>query len=167
MEIIDPKFRKNKAKYVAQTSLVVMVIFIILTVLDAVSNAAVIASLGASSFIAFTMPHADVSRPRFMLGGYAVSIVVGTSFFYASVLVEGSSISLVQSIPIEVFAAFALGVAIFIMVTANFEHPPAAGVALGLVLNGSTGLTILVLMVGILSLVLAKVIAKPVLINLL
>ena len=167
MEIIDPKFRKNKGMYVAQTALVVMVIFILLTVLDAVSNAAVIAALGASSFIAFTMPHAEVSRPRFMLGGYAVGLVAGTSCFYAWAWTEASSISFVQSIPIEVFAAIALGVAIFVMVVANFEHPPAAGVALGLVLNGSSGLTILVLTVGILSLVLAKVLAKPVLIDLL
>jgi CBS-domain-containing membrane protein len=38
--------------------------------------------LGLSTFIAFTMPKVEVSKPRIMIGGYIVGIVVGCLCHY-------------------------------------------------------------------------------------
>ena len=52
-------------------------------VLDVVTKAVIIA-LGLSTFIAFTMPKAEVSKPRIMIGGYIVGIVAGCLCHYLS-----------------------------------------------------------------------------------
>jgi len=51
-------------------------------VFDVVTKAVIIAALGLSTFIAFTMPKAEVSKPRIMIGGYIVGIVVGCLCHY-------------------------------------------------------------------------------------
>jgi CBS-domain-containing membrane protein len=60
-----------------------------------------------------------------------------------------------------------VGLAIFVMVLTNTEHPPAAGVALGLVLGECSILTVTVVLVGIVLLSLIKRVLRPVLKNLL
>ena len=66
MKVFDEKFRGNKARYLFQCILATLSVLIVLLSLDAMANAAVIAALGSSFFIAFTMPEARVSRPRFL-----------------------------------------------------------------------------------------------------
>ena len=64
--------------------------------------------------------------------------------------------------------ALAVGLAIFVMVITDTEHPPAAGLALGLVLNEACDARVLaVVLIGILALSLAKEVLKPLLIDLL
>jgi CBS-domain-containing membrane protein len=163
----DPKFAKNKHMYVAQTLLASLVMFFVLTVLDAKTHAALVASLGASSFIAFTMPHAQVARPRYILGGYAVGICVGVLCFLVSLALAKAEPPISPK-TIEIgLASLAMGMAIFLMVVLNLEHPPAAGVALGLVLNECDPVAIGVIIVGILILTGVKTMLKPSLINLL
>ena len=53
-------------------------------VLDVVTKAVIIAALGLSTFIAFTMPKAEVSKPRIMIGRYIVGIVAGCLCHYLS-----------------------------------------------------------------------------------
>lgn len=167
MEFLDPKFRDNKGKYVAQCTMATLVMFCVLEILDAEANSAIIAALGASSFIAFTMPHAQVSRPRFLVGGYAVCIVTGLACRWAASWAVAARIPLLQDSWIIVFAALALGLSIFIMVITNLEHPPAASLALGLVLNECSLRTVLVVAIGIVMLATVKTVIKPALINLL
>ena len=66
MKVFDEKFRGNKARYILQCILATLSVLIVLLSLDAMANAVIIAALGASFFIAFTMPEAQVSRPRFL-----------------------------------------------------------------------------------------------------
>jgi CBS-domain-containing membrane protein len=66
-----------------------------------------------------------------------------------------------------VFGAMAVGLAIFVMVITGTAHPPAAGLALGLILNEWSPLTIVVVFAGIISLSVIKTVLKPVLKNLL
>ena len=126
MKLADSAFRKHIFKYVIQCVLATMAIYVVLLILDARSNAAIIGALGASSFIAFTMPRKHVSQARFMVGGYAVGITAGTLCHFLTVWTQWSPVP---------FAALAVGVAIFVMVVTDTEHPPAAGVALGLALK--------------------------------
>jgi CBS-domain-containing membrane protein len=61
----------------------------------------------------------------------------------------------------------AVGLAIFVMVITDTAHPPAAGLALGLILNEWSPLMIVVVFAGIISLSVIKTVLKPVLKNLL
>ncbi len=65
-----------------------------------------------------------------------------------------------------IFGALAVGISTFIMVITNTEHAPAAGLALGFVLNQWTWETILVVFWGIIGVSLIKTAMKPILIDL-
>jgi CBS-domain-containing membrane protein len=64
------------------------------------------------------------------------------------------------------FGAAAVGLAIFLMVITNTEHPPAGGLALGVVLAEWDTVALVVPIVGIVALSLARLALKPILINL-
>ena len=65
-----------------------------------------------------------------------------------------------------VFGAIAVGFAIFIMAVTNTEHAPAAGIALGLVINRWDYLTIIFIIMAILWLVSVKLALKKYLMDL-
>ena len=141
--------------------------FAVLLLIDFFSNAVLVAALGASCFIAFAMPHRDISSPRYMIGGYAVGALTGAACAYAA------SSHLINTLPIAhafyyvFFGALAVGLAMFFMVLTDTEHPPAASLSLGLVLNHSDFKTIVIVLFGIASLSLIKEILRPLLKDLL
>lgn len=168
LKFFDEKFLENKSSYILQCILATISVFWILFVLDIISDGIVIASLGASSFIAFTMPNTQASRLRFLIGGYCVGIFTGTLFNilqYAS----GYFIYLPKdhNSSIALFGALAIGCAIFLMVITNTEHPPAAALSLSIVLGGLHLRTIIVALIGITVLCVIKKILGRYLINLL
>jgi len=163
VNLFDKKFLKNKRIYTAQCLLATAAVFLVLLMLDIASNAAIIASLGASAFIAFTMPHAHVSAPRFLIGGYLAGIGSGWICYRLmalNTLVPGAYETII-------FSALAVGLSIFVMVITDTEHPPASGLALGLVLNQCQARSIAVILVGIILLSLVKKLLSPVLKDLL
>ena len=165
MKLFDAKLAGNKGRYVGQCLLATASAMVVLLVLDVMSNAAIIASLGASCFIAFTMPHGAISSPRYLIGGYVVGLAVGTGCYWL-----GQAPWLQPWFPSYhhvIFGALAIGLATFIMVVTNTEHPPAAGVALGLVLQEWSPLTVVVVFVGIVLLWTIKRLLKPLLVDLL
>ncbi len=166
MQILDRKFTQNKLWYLLQCLLATVSVLLVLVALDTISNTAITAALGASCFIVFTMPHAQVSKPRFVIGGYVVGLAAGTLCYFLSQL-NWSAAFLAMEQSRLVFGALAVGLAIFVMVITNTEHPPAAGLALGMVLGKWTPLAIVVVLVGILALVLLKHLIKPILKDLL
>lgn len=89
----------------------------------------------ASSFIAFTMPEAEMSGPRRMVGGYLIVIAVGCLCHFLSGLPLLEQLPVAQNMMVVVFGALSVGIAIFAMVVTDTDHPPAASLALGLVLN--------------------------------
>jgi CBS-domain-containing membrane protein len=167
VNLFDDKFKTHKLRYLLQSLIAMVTVFIILLVLDAVRNAAIIAALGASSFIAFTMPHANVSKPRYLIGGYVVGIASGC---VCRALIAGTGIIArypESNVPYVIFGAIAVGLAIFVMAITSTEHPPAASLALGLVLNGCEPRVLLFILIGIVSLTVIKTLSKPLLRNLL
>ena len=167
MRVFDEKFKSNKVRYILQCLLAALSIFIVLFFLDAISNAAIVAALGASSFIVFTMPEAQVSRPRFLIGGYLVGIAAGWFCYQLSLIPVLTNLPVVNGSSYVVFGALSVGLSIFVMVVTNTEHPPAASLALGLVLNECSSRTVLVALIGIVSLSVIKAVLRPVLKNLL
>jgi len=167
MTVFDRKFRRNKLRYVLQCLLAGVSVLLVLAILDPMSNAAVIAALGASCFIAFTMPHAKVSRPRFLIGGYAIGLLAGTACYWLSQLTWPGPLATLQQHSYMAFGAMAVALAIFLMVVTDTEHPPAASLALGMVLGKWHPMTIVVLLVGIVAVCCLKRLLKPVLVDLL
>lgn len=166
MPLIDRKFAANKLRYFAQCLLATASVLVVLVILDALTEAALIAALGASCFSAFTVPNAKSTRARYLIGGYVVGIVAGTLCFWlgqwGAPLLEG----LPPGYPSVLFGALAVGLAILGMVATDTEHPPAAGVALGLVLGQWNWATVGVVLTGIVLLSAIKWLLRSVLINL-
>ena len=167
MRFLDARFRERKGRYLFQCTLATIAVSVVLLTLNTVRQTAIIASLGASSFIAFTMPHARLSKARFLVGGYLVGTAAGclcwhiyTRAFWGLLQVPPASVQVMAG-------ALAVGLAILLMVVTNVEHPPAAGLALAFVLNEWDGRTIVVVLVGITSLVVLKTLLEPVLVDLL
>jgi CBS-domain-containing membrane protein len=163
----DGQIRKeNIRRYLLQCSMAGAVVLVLLLFLDAVTQTVLIASLGASAFIAFAVPLSLHSSPRHMIGGYIVGIICGggMSFLHTSMNLSTQPVDHAAMI---MFAALAMSLAMFLMVVTRTEHPPAAALALGLVLNEWTPLTLVVVLAGIVGLSIVKRMVLPLLMDLL
>lgn len=157
--------KENIKRYAIQCSLAAIVVLILLLVLDAVTQTVLIAAYGSSAFIAFAVPRSLHSSPRCLVGGYLVGIFAGTSMSVMLTALDFVDIVFAHSLMI-LFGALATGIAMFLMVITKTEHPPAAALALGLVLNEWDGVTLLVLVVGVTALSLFKRLVLPLLMDL-
>jgi CBS-domain-containing membrane protein len=159
MRFIDDKFKKNRSKYILQCVLAALIVLTISVFMDVFLQTATIASLGATIFILFTMPHTRRSRPKYVLGGYTIGIGVGTLCFIISEL---------SSYNIENFlVALAVGLCIFLMVITDSEHPPAAAIAMGIAIEGADLRTIIILYGCLAIVIIGKQLLNKWLINLL
>ncbi len=156
----------NIRRYALQCSLATVVVLILLVALDAVTQTVLIAALGASTFIAFAVPRSLVSSPRCMIGGYLIGIIAGALMSTLNMAFDFTDIVLAH-VSLIVFAALATGLAMFLMVVTKTEHPPAAALALGLVLNEWVPLTLVVVILGITALSICKRLVLPYLMDLL
>ena len=164
---LDGQIRSsNLRRYLLQCGRAGLVVFALLLVLDAFTQTVLIASLGASAFSAFAVPLSLHSSPRHIVGGYLVGIGAGCLMSWLAGLPILSS-ELIGSASMIVFGAMAMSMAMFVMVVTRTEHPPAAALALGLVLNEWTGATILVVLGGVIGLSIVKRLILPVLMDLL
>ena len=164
---LDKHFRhQNFRRYLLQCSLAGFVVLILLLVLDAVTQTVLIAALGASAFIAFAIPRHLHSGPRHLIGGYVVGITAGCLMAYMYHSFDVESVSIDHALMI-VFAALATSLAMLLMVVTKTEHPPAAALALGLVLNEWDLLTLVVIIAGVTGLSLIKRLVLPMLMDLL
>jgi len=119
--MIKEKFRKLWISYIIQSLMAAIAIFIIVSVLGK-ERVVVISAMGATSFIVFAMPKAVSARTRNVVGGHLVGLASGAIFYFAA-------------LPYFVGYPLAVGIAVFLMVALDLEHPPAAGTALAVVVN--------------------------------
>lgn len=148
--LIDKKFRKNRFKYIAQCFLATLTILAVLLFLDILTETAIITALGASAAIIFTKPTQYSSDPRRLIGGYIVGLLAGFIFYIISQSQIKDILSISETTTLVIFGAIAVGFSIFIMAVTNTEHPPAAGIALGLVINPWDYKTIIFIIVAVL-----------------
>ncbi len=166
MKIIDDKVRTHLSSYILQCFLATLTLLAVLIFLNVLTETAIIAALGASAFIVFTMPHMYSSYPRRLIGGYIIGIVVGIIFYFISTSDPAKILFLNQNTSLIFFGALAVGVSILLMTITNTEHAPAAGISLGLVINQWTNITILFILGAILWMAVVRKILKPYLIDL-
>lgn len=156
--------RADFKRYALQCGMAGLVVLLLLLVLDAVTQTVLIASIGASAFIAFAVPRSLLSGHRHMIGGYVVGMLAGVVMASLNNWIDppGGWDHAVM----VVFGALAIGTAMFLMVITRTEHPPAASLALGLVLNEWTLTTLVVILTGVVLLSVVKRLVLPVLLDL-
>ena len=162
---IDEKFKSHKLQYILQSALATLIIIIILSFLDVIRHTAIIATLGATAFIVYTMPHAYISKTRVLTGAYLIGIITGCLCSLASDFLSTPAIGSIERDSM-LFGGLAVGIAILLMVITNTEHPPAAGMALSLVLNKWDWTTVAFILVAVITMGLLKKALKPKLIDL-
>jgi CBS-domain-containing membrane protein len=166
MNIIDKKLKKNLARYVFQCGLATGTILLILIFLDILTHTAIIATLGATAFIVFTMPRAYASGPRPLFGGYLIGICIGILCSLLADSILRVPVIITQITAYILFGALSVGIAIFLMTITNTEHAPAAGMALGLVINEWDLLTIAFIVVAVLFMAGLRTFLNPLMIDL-
>jgi len=119
--LIWHKFRHLWKYYIWQSALAGFALSIIALVLGR-EKVVVISAMGATAFIVFTMPTAASAQTRNVIGGHLVGLLVGTVFYF-------TGIAFYIEFPLVV------AIAVFIMVAFDFEHPPAAGTAIAVLIN--------------------------------
>lgn len=123
---IRREFKRLWKNYLYQSFLATIVVFIVLLLLN-MEHAVVIASIGATAFIVFTMPRNITAAPRRVIGGHLIGLFSGS----LCALIPHSSIF--SSV---IVYSLAVGISIFLMVALDAEHPPAGGTALGVAITG-------------------------------
>ncbi len=100
-------------------------------------HAVVIASIGSTAFIVFTMPSNMTAAPRRVIGGHIIGFICGSAFAF---------IPHPTALATILIYSLAVGMTIFLMVALDVEHPPAGGTALGVTITGfSTSVMVAVL----------------------
>ncbi len=161
----DRHFRlDNFRRYGLQCGLAGVVVLALLLILDAVTQTVLIASLGATAFIAFAVPRSLHSGPRHLIGGYFIGVVAGAVMAYLYSLT--ASWGTWDHAIMIMFGALAISFAMFVMVVTRSEHPPAAALALGLVLNEWDLMTLAVVLTGVVCLSVVKSMVSPMLMDL-
>lgn len=164
--IIDNKFKKNIVKYIFQCVLATLTILAVLLFLNILTETAIITALGASTFIVFTMPKQYSSDSRRLFGGYLVGLAVGFLFYLISTSDFGTFFIGNHTTSLVIYGALAVGAAILIMIITNTEHAPAAGIALGLVINKWDYVTIIFIILAVIWMYGIKTILRKYLIDL-
>ncbi|MDR2842008.1 MAG: HPP family protein [Spirochaetaceae bacterium] len=154
-----PKFRGIKFRYVLQSLFGFFCIAGFMFFSNIVFSENILASMGATMFIAMTMPNSAAAKPRFLIGGYCCGSVSGTVSAYTALFYP--------QIPVPVIAGLAVGLAIFLTVCLNFEHPPACAFALGVAFSKRPLLSVLIMLCCIVFLCIILKLAKKHMANLL
>ena len=136
MHIIDRAFVRNPKYYIIQSLLATAAVAIILYFVEVLTHAAIVAALGASTFIVFAMPHSITAQPRRLIGGHAIGLASGAFCYFVILnLLLGQLDTDWEWIRWCIYA-LAVGLSIFLMTITNTEHPPASATALGIVAHG-------------------------------
>ena len=170
MSSYDHKFKTNKARYLLQCLLPAVASVIMLLLLNTVAGMAIAGALAASAFVAFVLPERKSADPRNLIGGHVTGLIAGMLCYWLSRVAITFDIPISQETTLIIFAGLAVWMAVLGMAVFNTEHPPAVGVAFGLVLNGgtaATAATAAVVLGAIICVAGLKRLLKPVLIDLL
>lgn len=165
------KFHKHKMNYIWQPLLAASFVVIALVALGGIGHVELFgfigtSSLASSAFLIFSIPSSFNSSTRSLLGGYLVCTLIGVLFSSCVFYLCAASPHFNYVSIHDFVAAIAMAIAMFLMVFLRLEHPPAAGFALGLIVEPWTKLSLLMLWLVILLLLAIKKIMQRWLIDL-
>ncbi len=127
----DSKLRRKPGHYLIQSAVAGFMTMMFLSFLRLVTYHGIVAALGATTFMIFTMPHRVSTRPRYVIGGYVMAAITGILVNFAFKLPEPQG----QILATFIVGAITVGITSLLMVSTNTEHPPAAGFSLALILQ--------------------------------
>ena len=93
-------------------------------------------------------------------------IICGCLCFFLTIAFSRLFSAIPERFFIVSFGSLAVGTAIFIMAAINYEHPPAVGISLGLVLNQWDHQTIIFIVFAVIIMLVVKKLLQPFLIDL-
>ena len=120
------RFRTHWRSYLFQTLCAVLAMLLVLLSFD-LQKATISTSFAATIFILFAVPSSDAARPRKVIGGHAIGLISGILW---------SLVPHNELVPTVMAHAFAVGTAVLVMALLRLGHPPAAGTALTVVIEG-------------------------------
>jgi len=96
------------------------------------STAAIAAGLGSSVVGIFINPSGKTARLRAVVGGHTMALLLGSILSF--ILFAGSIESFIadHGTYLDLAMAFSVGLLIIVMAVTDTEHPPAAGIAIGM-----------------------------------
>ena len=154
--VFDREFLRNPRSFILQSLVATAVVAVILYFVEMLTHAAIVAALGASTFIVFAIPRSRTAEARRLVGGHAVGVAVGALCYF--LLLNG--VLREQALEWEyvswLVGALAVGLSIFVMTVTNTEHPPAAATALGIIAHGWTNRTVIFILVFVLCLAIVR-----------
>lgn len=118
---IGVKLKRLWKYYLLQSLLATFILFVLVFLLGK-EKIVLISAIGATTFILFAMPTTVSAKTRNVIGGHLIGFASGAIFYFLA-------------LPYFIEYPFAVGIAIFLMVALDVEHPPAAGTALAVVIN--------------------------------
>jgi CBS-domain-containing membrane protein len=130
VRLFSDKFDSLRVHFWVQSLAAAVAVALLMLLAGLIDSQVVVASLGASVFIACAAPHSKTTRARYFLGGYFCGIAAGLLCYALDSAVDG--------FPLELAAGLAVGLTVLAMVAFELEHPPAAALALGLVMAPHT-----------------------------
>ena len=92
MYLFDKKLKKYFLNYLFQSIMATLTLIIILYFENMFTNAAIVASMGATTFIIFAMLKYTTIQPRRIIGGYVMGIIVGIFCSYTGSHVQNTNI---------------------------------------------------------------------------
>jgi CBS-domain-containing membrane protein len=119
--LVDRKFKKLWKYYLLQCILATTV-FAALVLILGKEKVVLISAMGATCFIVFALPTTTSAQTRNVIGGHLTGLICGAIFYFIG-------------LPQIITYPSTVGLAIFVMVILDVEHPPAAGTALAVVAN--------------------------------
>ena len=153
--------------YLFQSGMATVSLVVILLVEDAVLRAAIVVAVASTAFTIFIVPNSIAASPRRVIGGHAVAVVAGAIFSSILLMPMVESAAETSRLPVDLMAALSVGVGMLAMAVTNTEHPPAAGTALGLVIQGWSWSAVLFVMSSAVILSRIRLVLRRRLINLL
>lgn len=154
---LDPRFRRRAGRYVIQSAIAAVCLFLILVFEQGVAGAAVTASIASSVFIAFVVPHSVAASTRRVFGGQMVGLAVGSAASIALTSLAGPP-GTVGIVTLSTVASVSVGVSIVLMALTETQHPPAAATCLGIVLFGASYAAALFVVTSVLTLVILRLV---------
>ena len=165
--LFDKNLRPRIKNYLFQCALATLSLVAILLIQNAVFSAAIVVAVASTAFTVFVFPDSIASGPRRLLGGQVVAILSALVFIGLLQIPAVEQIAPGTQYATNVAAGLAVGLGILIMVATNTEHPPAAGVTLGLVMDSWQWSAVAFVLIGALVFTVIRALLRPRLINLL
>lgn len=165
MTIIDKYARLYFTQYMKQCFIAIAVVVAILFFLDIARYTLIVASLGSTTFVVFAIPHSYSATAYRISGSYLVGVVIGITLYYTDAYL--ASLAFINGEILNIIiGGTAVGASLFIMSITNTEHPPAAGLSMGLIFNSWSVEAIIVIFIALFTLCLCKYLLRKWLINL-